>query len=191
MNFNTKTVKETTGSKWIAPGVENDIVIMNVMGVAPEGERAPFIEFTFKKAASEDEDNTKIRFYMTEKSSEMSMKKILHLATKVVKREQIDALTAGSVEEYGALLNRLIGGKHLRLKFLGEEYVNSKSEVKIKPVLGLPGFAEAIMEGAQYPVVANNATKLVFNPEKDIIRIKNVPTSDATIVGAADDDLPF
>lgn len=190
MNFNTKNTKETSGSKWIAPGVENDVVIMNVMGVAPEGERSPFIEFTFKKSTSEDDDNTKTRFYMTEKSSEMSMKKILHLCTKVVKRAQIDALTANSVEEYGALLNRLIAGKHLRLKFLGEEYINAKSEVKIKPVLGLPTFAEAIMEGAEYPAVANSATKLTFDTTKDIIRIKNVPASDSTIVGV-EDDLPF
>ena len=188
--FNTKNTKETTGSKWIAPGVENDIVISNVTGYLPaEAERAPFLEFTFRKASSTDEDATKIRFYMSEKSSEMSMKKVLHLATKVVKRTQIDAITANSVEEYGALLHKLIVGKHLRLKFLGEEYVNSKNEVKVKPVLGLPSFAEAVMEGAEYPVVMDNATKLTYDSTKDLFKIANAPISDATIV--EDDDLPF
>lgn len=188
--FNTSGMNDSSGSKYIQPGIENDVVISNVMGVVPQG-GSPYIEFTFRKAASTNEDGSKIRFYMSEKSQPTSLKKILHIATKVVKRAQIDSLKATSVEEYGAMLSKLLSGKHLRMKFLGEEYRNSKDEVRVKPSIGLPDFAEAIMEGAEYTPVAQAASKLMFNSDKDIKRLAPTPSSDSTIVGDSTDDLPF
>jgi hypothetical protein len=185
--FNTSDVNENAGGKYIKPGVENDVIIHNIMGVLPQS-GAPYLEFSFRKPIATPEETTKIKFYMTEKSSAMSLKKVLHIATKVVKRAQIDALKASSVEEYGAMLNKILAGKHLRMKFLGEEYVNAKDEVRTKAVVGLPDFAEAIMEGAEYSPISNNSTKLSFDTDKDVKRLQEAPKTADPIV---EDDLPF
>lgn len=190
MNFNTGNVTEVSSSKYLRAGIENKVIIDNIKGEQPEGS-SPFIEFTFRKSEGTSEDGTRVRFYTSEKAVKRSMQKILHLATKVVKRAQIDALNASSTEEYGAMLNKLLRNKALRIMFSPEEYQNSKGEIKIKPALGLPEFAEAISEGAETPPVADADTKLVYNESKLLIKARNstpVQTDDAVL---ANDDLPF
>ena len=190
MSFNTSDVKEMSTSKYLKAGIENKVVIDNIKGEQPQ-DRSPFIEFTFRKPEGKTEDGTRVRFYMSEKAKGMSLQKILHLATKVVKRAQIDALNASSVEEYGAMLNKLLRNKMLRIMFSPEEYQNSSGEIKIKPALGLPEFAEAIAEGAESAPVADGDTKLVYNENKLLIKARGVqvPQTEDTVL--KDDDLPF
>ena len=188
MNFNTGNVSEST-SKYLRPGIENKVIIDNVIGQEPK-DRAPFIEFTFRKPESSSEEATRVRFYMSEKAVSRSMQKIVHIATKVCTREQLNALTATTVEEYGAMLNRLLRNKALRLMFSPEQYVNAKGEVKVKPTLGLPEFAEAINTGAEYAPVADGETKLKYDEDKLMIKVKesSVPKDDSAVVN---NDLPF
>lgn len=190
MSFNTGNVQEISTSKYLRAGIENKVVIDDIKGGQPEG-GAPYVEFTFRKPEGKSEDGTRVRFYMSEKAQKMSLQKIVHIATKVVKRAQLDALNASSVEEYGAMLNKLLRNKMLRIMFSPEEYQNSKGEIKIKPALGLPEFAEAIMEGAENAPISDVDTKLVYNESKLLIRARNItpPTTDDTVL--KDDDLPF
>lgn len=188
MNFNTGNVSETT-SKYLRPGIENRVIIDNILGQEPK-DRAPFIEFTFRKPEATTEEATRVRFYMSEKAVSRSMQKIVHIATKVCTREQLNSLTASTVEEYAAMLNKLLRNKALRLMFSPEQYINAKGELKVKPTLGLPDFAEAINPGAEYAAVSDADTKLKYDEDKLLIRAKesSKPKDDAVVVN---DDLPF
>lgn len=188
--YNTSGVNETVDFKRLRPGIENKVVIENIMGFEPGAGRSPYLEFNLRKPEATAEDGTRLRFYMSEKSTPMSMKKIIHIATKCIKRSSLDAIKADSLEEYGAMLNKLLRNRSLRIMFSPEEYKNAKGVIGIKPGIGLPDFAEAINEGAEYPAVADNATKLVYDQDKLRIKLRegSAPTTEEVVVK---DDLPF
>jgi hypothetical protein len=108
-------------------------------------------------------------FYATtEKAIEYLNKKVLHIATKVVKRAQVDAIRANTLAEYAEGLNSLLAGKDVRLVFDGEEYYKG-TELRIAPKLNrVSDFAEAVVEGAEYPVVEAYKTMLKFDPNTHI-----------------------
>jgi len=112
---------------------------------------------------------------MSEKGKVRSFEKIKHIATKVVKEADIDGIKAESLEEYGSKLQDLLMGKSLRMKFVGEEYINASGETKVKTTVGLPSFAEAIYEGGEYPVL--DVTKLKYNENNsyDMKKLEKAP----------------
>lgn len=149
--FGTKgTVVTEPKGLYIRPGINKDVQIVSVEGLAPEG-GSPALEFTFKLVTSPDEATTKVRFFMSEKAEKKSLEKIKHLATKVVTEEQLDAVGGDDIVSYGTALNKLLAGKTVKeMKFNGEEYKNASGEVKSKAVIGLPKFASATVGELKY-----------------------------------------
>ena len=64
----------------------------------------------------------------------------------------------------------------MRIKFRGEEYIKQDGSVGVRAVIGLPEFAEAIQEGAEYVPVSK--TNLTFNSELDIKKLAKLPDSE-------------
>ena len=171
MSFTTTgTEEKRVDTKYLKPGI-NLTTIGTVEGITPEA-GSPYIEMGFYKMEGDPEANTKVRFYMSEKGIAKSLEKIKHIATKVVKASEIDSITADTVEDYGLSLNKLLSGKSLRMKFIGEEYKNASQQIKVKTTVGLPAFAEAINEGAEYPITTD--TKLKFS-ENNPYDMKKLP----------------
>ena len=72
----------------------------------------------------------------------------------------------------------------IRIKFRGEEYLKQDGTTGVRSVIGYPEFAEAIQEGAEYPVVA--VTKMTFNPDTDIKKLVKLPDNDFFTSGGND-----
>ncbi len=68
---------------------------------------------------------------MSEKAMSKSNEKLVHLASKCITKETLDAIEAESLEDYGSKLNKTLKGKVLRLKFIGEE-IEGKEGKKAK-----------------------------------------------------------
>ena len=154
MNFTTNTVRE---GGYITPGI-HEVTIGEIKGVSSNDK--PRIDISFYLRGSDNAFSTTIRTYLSsEKSLIYGMRKIKHLATSIVQEEAIDNIEASSIEEYGDQVNSLLAGKDVRIKFIGEEYLNQNEEVKVRVNLGLPPFAEALVEGAKYPVAKQSSLK--------------------------------
>lgn len=188
--FGTKGHSESTMvNKYIRPGINHEVVIESVKGVE---ETKCYIEFLFRLPNAKAEEGSRQRFYMhTDGAVALNTSRIKHIATKVVKEEQVDAISANNILEYGMKLNSLLAGKTLRVKFAGEEYLatDGTGAIKVRSVLPVQNFAEAINMGAEHEPVSKENTKLKYDEKSqyDFKRMAVMPTSD-TIV---DDDLPF
>src|SRR5688500_2370737 len=108
--FNTKNVVESTGSKYIRPGINENVIVSSVTGVAVEG-KAPYLEFAFHLKESTPENATRIKLFMSEGAKSRSMEKLVHIATKITTREKVDAISADTVEGYAIALDALISNK--------------------------------------------------------------------------------
>ena len=179
-NFSTSGTEEKKSSVYLKPGISN-ATIGTIEGVAPDM-GSPYIEIGFYKQGGEIENSTKVRFYMSEKGRTRSFEKIKHIATKIVKASVVDSIEADTLESYGSKLQNILMGQSLRMKFVGEEYVNASQQVKVKTTVGLPTFAEAIQEGAEYPVVKDGETKLKYN-ENNSYDMKRLETKPEGVAG--------
>lgn len=188
MSFNTKEIVE--GGKYIRPGV-NEVVLDSIEGCEPQG-MGHYLSLKFRLPNSED--TTEVRLYMGEKSQDMSMSKLTHIATKMVTRNELNNISADDLISYGAKLNKILSGKKVRMKFIAKEYRNAKGDVKVKPDIPLKYFAEAIIDGAEYPAVATNQSQLSYDPtnQYDYIKLTDSPVTDDTIITGKDaDKLPW
>ncbi len=77
----------------------------------------------------------------------------------------------------------------MRIKFNGEGYIKQDGSTGVRASIGLPEFAEAIQDGAEYPAVAS--TKLVFNEDRDVKPVAKVPDTDSFVAPTTANDLPF
>lgn len=181
--FTTKNTQEKTFvSKFITPGIHENVIIESVTGGTVESTGNPFLEWAFRLSTSSPEETTKVRFFMSEKAREKSLEKVVHIVSKVANRKDLDAINTNSITDYAKAINKLVGGKTLRMKFIGEEYLNANSELKTRSSLGLPAFAEATVSGGDYAPVT--ATKLKFDPSNgyDFKRLVN-PDIETTTAG--------
>lgn len=190
MLFGTKDVQEQK-SRWIRPGVHNEVIIDSVSGVMAD---KPYLEFKFRLPEGTSEDATAARMYIhTKPSLNLNLGRIKHIAKGVVKLEEIDSIEGADVLDYGEKLNKLLAGRKLRMKWNGEEYVGKDGKIKTRAVLPVNNFVEAITTSAEYPVISDSATMLKFDPAKDIVKLSEEKR--AQLVhdegGAADDDLPW
>lgn len=175
--FSFKETEDPKGfeSKFIEPGIHT-VTVKEVKGVS---EGTPYIQITFEKEGK----TADIRFYMTDAAAEKSMQKLKHLANKIIKNADLENIV-GNVEDLGFGLNKKLSGKKVRVKFSGEEVVGKVGEDgKKKPnwfksVIGLPAFAEAVINGAEYAAVPEEMSKLKFDPNNkyDMKRLE-IPTS--------------
>jgi hypothetical protein len=149
----------------------------------------PTITLSLHLLDGDAEATTDMRFYLSEKAAESTYKKIRHIFTKVVKDVDYLAAKADNIEELGQVYNDKLAGNSLRIKFRGEEYLKQDGSTGVRSVIGYPEFAEAIQEGAEYPVVS--VTKMTFNPDVDIKKLVKLPDNDFFSAGPANEGLQF
>lgn len=183
MSFNLGNTEESTGKSglYIYPGVLNVQILGWSKGDSTAG--SPYISVTLitELAAEEKPDASKeFKFYMTDAAKSTSMKKIKHIMTKVATNDQINK-DVENLDQFISLLNNLSSGKTLRIKFSGKEY-EYEGKVKTTAEIGLPTFAEANKNGAEYPAVADADTKLVYDEknEYDLKRLDIDPDAEPT-----------
>jgi hypothetical protein len=161
--FGGREVKEKA-TKYITPGV-HEVTILKIEGTTSQS-GLPMINISLHLKDGDSENANTFRIVMQKtngEENEYSLKKLQHIATKVVTLESYLAVTGSNIEEYGQNLNDLLAGNSLRMKFTGEERLKTDgSGTTVISNIGLPDFAEAIQEGSEYPVVVE--TKLVYNP---------------------------
>lgn len=185
--FSTKNVQETVAGggnnqTYIYGGVYHDVRIKDVMvHTAGTGTKALRIEMYTKDGGADTA--RAFDFYFSEKSAKIQMAKLKHITTKVAKEAEFEAIEANNLDELAAGLKPLLKGKRLRMKFNAEQYQNQNGEVKDRPTIGLPDFAEAIVEGAEHSPVADEDTKLVYdkNNEYDYKKLDIQPTSEDSV----------
>lgn len=162
--FSTKGVSEEgkkgNGQQYIYGGVYNKV---NIKSVKANSDKTPYIAIEMFTDEGGADTSREFRFYFTEKAAPVSMSKLKHIATKVVTEAEFEAIVANDVHDLARQLSDLIRGGKLRMKFTAEQYENNNGEVKDRPLIGLPPFAEAIMPGAEYPVVADDKTELTYD----------------------------
>lgn len=188
--FSTTGVEEVVASggnqKYIYGGVYNDVKISNVSsGATPTG--TPYLRLTMHTAEGGDQAARDFDFFFTEKAAPISMRKLKHIATKVVTEAEFETVKATNLSELVAGVAPLLKGRRLRMKFNGEEYRNAAGEVKEKATIGLPEFAEAIEPNAEYPVVADADTKLTYDKSNtyDFKKLPDAGPTDESAVNAA------
>lgn len=134
-------VEKVFESKYIAPGIYQNIKIDSVEGADPEG-KSPYVAFNFSNTKNQ---TISVRFYLSEGALQRSKEKIKHIQTKLLTEEQIKTCTGNTATEYGAKLNSMLAGKTIpEFKFIGEEQQGNTAEGKknwFKATVGLPPFA--------------------------------------------------
>lgn len=163
--FDLNSVEERSNSGkadlYIYPGVRRVIIEEWSKGESSQG--TPVIKVKLITTAAKEagtEASKEFNFYMTEKAQEMSLRKIKHILTKVTKEANIKSVS--SADEFVTMLNNLSKGKEIRIKFSGREDLYN-GEVKEFAQIGLPDFAEAVIDGAEYPAVSDEDTKLTYD----------------------------
>lgn len=182
MTFGGQDVQEISKPKYIRPGI-HEVTIKSVKGEL-NANGNPTITVSLHLVDGDADATTDMRFYLSDKAAESTYKKIRHIFTKVVKDVDYLAAKAENIEELGEVYNAKLSGNSLRIKFRGEEYLKQDGTTGIRSVIGYPEFAEAIQEGAEYPVVA--VTKMTFNPDTDIKKLVKLPDNDFFTSGGND-----
>lgn len=172
----------TRGHSEAPSGLREGIQTVTIHSFTAETNRngKQFLGFKVYPKNGDPEYARTFEFYVTtDKAKEYMTKKVIHIATKVVTRAQIDAVGGSTLEEYAANLTNLLGGKDIRLVFDGEEYYKG-TDLRIAPKLNrVSDFAEAVAEGAEYPAVDLSRTALKFDPA---VHIKKAILPDADML---------
>jgi hypothetical protein len=174
--FGGQDTPEINKPKYIRPGI-HEVTIKSVKGEVNQNGN-PVITFTIHLLDGEADATTDFRFFLSEKAQNITYKKIRHIFTKVVKDADYLSTTAESIEALGEAYNNKLSGNSLRIKFNGEEYLKQDGSVGTRAVIGLPEFAEAIQEGAEYPAIS--ITKMKFNSDSDVKKLIKQPDADTT-----------
>lgn len=188
--FSNKGVEEAVigggNQKYIYGGVFHDVVISDVRSGASSQKGTPFIELDMHTREGGPATKRAFQFYMSEGAAKTSKSKLRHIATKIVKLAEFEAVEANTLEEYTDAIADLIKGQSLRMKFTAEQYRNANGEVKDAARIGLPEFAEAIQDGAEFAPVADEDTKLTYdkNSQWDFKRLPIEPTDEGALNGA-------
>lgn len=189
--FNLSEVEERSAGKgnlYIYPGVR-DVKIKKWTKGKSANKGTPFIAVHLVTVEG-DKQNIEPRqfeFYMSEGAMKMSLSKIKHIVTKITTEEKWASKNPEDIDEMVDHLNDLTRGETYRQKFIGEEYENSNGEVKEAARIGLPEFAEAIQEGAEYPVVPESESKLVFDKDNkyDFKKLEKDNTNESEMENAS------
>jgi hypothetical protein len=187
MTFGGQDVQEISKPKYIRPGI-HEVTIKSLKGEL-NANGNPTLTVAMHLTAGEPDATTDIRFYLSDKAAESTYKKIRHIFTKVTTDAEYLAAKADSIETLGDVYNSKLAGKSLRIKFRGEEYLKQDGTTGTRAVIGYPPFAEAIQEGAEYPVVA--VTEMTFSPDVDVKKLAKLPDDDFFKPGPASEGLQF
>lgn len=178
--FTTKGVNEG-GGKFITYGIR-EVIATGVEAKEAEGASTAKLFINFKEVNSEK--TVTVQFPFSEKGAPHSLRKLKHLATKVVTEAEVDAIDAKSVTDFASAYAKLILNKPVRVKFSGEEIDGSRSGKRnwFKSVFNFPPFAESIK---------TTPTTLVFDEVRDLKRLAPVASTPATAGTGNASDLPF
>lgn len=173
--FSTKGVSET-GGKYISYGIK-DVKIVGIEAKESDGNSSPSLIINFEEVGTGKTQSS--RFTFTEKSTQISLRKIKHILTKVVDETTADSITATTITQYATDLSNVLLSKTIRVKFSGEEVAGKEGKNNwFKAVINFPPFAEPITV---------NPTNLKFDTNLDIRRL--IATTKTPNVAA--DALPF
>lgn len=193
--FNLKEVNEEVkggvNETYIYPGIRNRVVIKKwTHGVQANEKKTPFvsIHLVTQEGKAANVEPKEFKFYMSEKAMPTSLAKIKHIVTKVTTQAKFESKEPSDMEELVDHLNDISQGSVLRMKFNGREYLNASQEIKEAAEIGLPEFAEAVEDGAEYPAVADENTALTFDKENknDFQKLDVVASSPAETKASAD-----
>jgi len=187
MNFGGQDVKEVRELKYISPSV-HEVTIKSVTGEVNKNGN-PLIMFTMYLKDGSADDTTDFRFYLSDKAQTVSYSKIRHIFTKCVPDSEYLGAVASDVIGLGEAYDNILRGKSLRIKFIGEKYIKKDNTEGLRSLIGYPEFAEAIEAGAEYPVVAAENSKLVFD-KNDSYDLKPLPPATPDL-DSGEDALPF
>jgi hypothetical protein len=168
-------------SKFIKPGIHENVKIEAITAPPVEDGKSPYIQFKFVDLEGKAAE---INFYMSDAAMPMSLRKIKHIATKLVEESVIDGVEAPSIPAYAKAISPLLCNKMLRVKFVGKEIQGKEGKQNwFKAALGLPAFAESM---------GTTPTKLVFTETSqwDMERLPVIPEAPVG-VDASSPDLPF
>jgi hypothetical protein len=187
--FNLKEVSEEvkggSNQTYIYPGIRNQVIISKWVTGRSAKQETPFIgvQLVTKEGKEAAVDPKQFEFYVSPAAIDTSMKKIKHIVTKVTTAKIFESKEVNSAEELVEHLNEISRGGVLRMKFTGEEYLNSNNEVKSAARIGLPEFAEAVNEGAEYEPISDENTKLTFDESNrfDFKKLPVLPTQEAEL----------
>jgi hypothetical protein len=173
--FGGQDVQEINKPKYIRPGI-HEVTIKKVSGEVNQNGN-PVLTLTLHLVDGDPEATTDFRFYLSEKAAVTTYKKIRHIFTKVAKDADYLNTKADDIIGLGEAYDAKLSGNSLRIKFNGEEYIKQDGSIGTRAAIGLPEFAEAIQEGAEYAPVAK--TNMVFNADRDIKKVAKQPDSDS------------
>lgn len=179
--FGTQGISESAG---LREGIQ--VVTIARWSAGENANGKPFLAVYLYPKGGDPEKARAFQFYLTtDKAVSATMKKVLHICSKVVKRSVLDEATASTAEQYANNLTALTAGKSLRIVFDGEEYYKD-GQLRVAAKLNrLRDFAEAVEPGAEYSPVADKDTQLVFDREAHVVKAQ-VP--DAEDVSVPSDD---
>lgn len=159
---------DSPAPKYLKMGINNNVVIGKLEGVEPES-GSPYIDINFHLDGATEAEGKKVRFYLSEKAEEHSLKKIVHIATKVVSREIVDNIVSDDLKDYATKLGKLITGKKIdELLFSGRER-NTGTKTVTDLSFPLPPFARQ---------KNSSDTPLVFDPNNQY-HWEKLPVPDA------------
>jgi hypothetical protein len=176
--FNLKDVSVGGGNKYIRPGV-HEVQIISARGVENEGN--PYVEMVFRKVGIEDESaNDTQRIYNLISDNDQPATGLLQIkaiASCVLPENQTN-FEAQTVVQLGSELDRLLKGKHLRIKFSGKEYVKQDGTVGTGNRLPRKYFCESITDGTAFPKTSKDESGLTFDKSNqyDIKRLPGAET---------------
>lgn len=177
--FSTKGVSES-GGKYISYGIRN-VKFTSITAQESEGGSTPSIFINFEEVGTGKTLSS--RFPFSEKSTQISLRKIKHMLTKIVDETTADGIFASTLTEYAAAISKYLVNNTLRIKFNGEEVQGKEGKNNwFKAVVNFPPFAEAL---------SVNPTELKFDSVADVKRLAFASSTPTHVGAAKDDSLPF
>lgn len=158
LNFSEVQVSEKVSKPLIKGFTIQEVTVTGVaMGQSKSGSEQ--IEVGFINEAGEEHTE---KMSVTAASMKYTMQKLKHMLTKVISEEEANTVT--SVDS----INSVLTGKKLRIKFGAREYRNQSGDVVTAAAIGLPSFAEAVVEG--------KASGLRLSEKWDLNKIQEAPS---------------
>jgi hypothetical protein len=136
-NFSEVEVNEQVSKPRIKGFTIQEVMITGVVdSVAKSG--GSQIEVGFINDAGEEHTE---RMSLSGGAKKYTMIKLKHMMTKVSNEDTVNQVK--NTDD----INKILSGKRMRIKFTAEEFMDKNNNIRTKASIGLPSFAESIIEG--------------------------------------------
>lgn len=143
-NENELNSSESSGkSIYLSKGINANVVIGPITATTPDT-GSPYLSIVLYKDNATLEQGTTFKLYMSENARKASLKKISHLAKKIISKEALLEINnaSTSLDDFAANLSAAITDSTIRwFKLCAEQYMNANNEIKDRLTIGLPDFA--------------------------------------------------